>query len=89
MLGFYLPDHPKTFALSLGTRLNNYGLFHERKPKAFQKIIFIHPAADPVSGPLFSETFSSVEQRGVVTLRQAPKIASLYNVYVAVFRNSL
>jgi dolichol-phosphate mannosyltransferase len=89
MLGFYLPDHPKTYALSLGARPNNYSMLRERKPKAFQKIIFIHPAGDPIAGPLFKGAFSSVEQRGVVTLRQAPEIASTYNVYVAVFRNSL
>jgi hypothetical protein len=89
MLGFYLPGHPKTFALCIGARSNNYGLFQERLPKAFQEIIFIHPASDPVTSPLFSETFSSVEQRGVVTLRQAPQFANPYNVYIAVLRKSL
>jgi hypothetical protein len=89
MLGFYLPGHPKTYALCIGARSNNYGLFQDRRPKAFQKIIFIHPASDPVTGPLFSETFSCVEQRGVVTLRQAPQFTNPYNVYIAVLRKSL
>jgi undecaprenyl-diphosphatase len=89
MLGYYLPDHPKTFAFCLGTRQNSYGLFLERKPHAFQRIIFIYPAADPITGPLFSETFSSIELRGVVTLRQAPQFASPYNVFAAALRKSL
>jgi hypothetical protein len=89
MLGFYLPDHPKAFSFCIGARQNNYCLFQERKPKAFQKVIFIDPATGPVAGPLFSEIFSSLEQRGIVTLRQAPHMASPYTVYVAVLRKSL
>jgi undecaprenyl-diphosphatase len=89
MLGFYLPDHPKTFSLCLGARPNNYTLFLERKPAAFQKIIFIHPAEDPVEGPLFSETFFSIEKKGAVSLRQAPRFANSYNIYVAVLRKPL
>ena len=81
MLGFYLPDHPKTFSICAGARPNNYSLF--------QEVIFIHPASDKAAGPLFSDIFSSVEQRGTVTLEQAPHFASPYNVYVAVLRKPL
>jgi 4-amino-4-deoxy-L-arabinose transferase-like glycosyltransferase len=89
MLGFYLPDHPLTYALCLGARQNSYALFQARTPKPFQEIIFIHPASDSVTGPTFSETFSSIQQQGVATLRQAPHSATPYNVYVAVLRKSL
>lgn len=89
MLGFYLPDHPRTFALSLGARENNYGLFQERRPRAFQKIIFIHPSGDPVSSPIFSETFLSIDLRSAATLYQGPRSSSVYNVYFATMRKSL
>jgi 4-amino-4-deoxy-L-arabinose transferase-like glycosyltransferase len=89
MLGYYLPDHPKTFALCLGARENNYNLFSERKPRAFQKIIFIHPAVDVINRPLYSDIFSSIEKRGAATLRQGPRCANTFNVYVAILRKSL
>jgi hypothetical protein len=89
MLGLYLPDHPKTVALNIGGRQNNYSLLTERKPKAFQKIIFIHPASDSISGPLFSEAFSSVERRGTVSLDQGRGNERSFTVYLVAMRKSL
>jgi 4-amino-4-deoxy-L-arabinose transferase-like glycosyltransferase len=89
MLGFYLPDHPKTYAFCLGARENNYVLFQERKPTAFQRIIFIHPSGDPVAGPLYSNTFLSIDRQETATLHQGPTCATPYNVYTAVMRRSL
>jgi len=83
MLGFFLPDHPKTTSLNIHARPNTYALFPSRKSISAGSFIFVLPSQDPIDGPEFSHTFASIENRGQAVLQYSKKQATIYNVYLA------
>ncbi len=71
LLAFYLPDHPRTFALNVATRDNQYSLWPQRKPPPSTKVIFLHSVDDPYLTTVCERSFSSYALWAQVRVRQA------------------
>jgi hypothetical protein len=59
LFAFYLPDHPKTFSLNVGTRTDQYSLWPDRRPRPGTKVIFLHSADDSYLSTICEHSFST------------------------------
>jgi len=71
LFAFYLPDHPKTFSLNVGTRTDQYSLWPDRRPRPGTKVIFLHSADDPYLSTICEHSFSSYALWAKVRFSQA------------------
>jgi 4-amino-4-deoxy-L-arabinose transferase-like glycosyltransferase len=89
LLGFYLPDHPRTFALNIGARNNQYSLFRENKPTDSSKVIFIHSPDDPNLQSLVEKSFLSITLSGKITLHQGNGVNNSFGIFTGLLRRQL
>ncbi len=73
LFAYYLPDHPRTFALNIRSRDNQYSLWPQRRPAASARVIFLHSTDDPNLTMLCEKSFSSYALWATVKQRRGAK----------------
>ena len=86
LFGFYLPDHPKTFALNTGSRDNQYSLWPQRRPAASSSVMFLHSPGDPYLDTIFKRNFSLFTLWEKATLHQGKNRESTWGVFTGLLR---
>ena len=86
LFGFYLPDHPKTFALNTGSRDNQYSLWPQRRPAASSSVMFLHSPDDPYLDTIFKRNFCLFALRDKATLHQGKNRESTWGVFTGLLR---
>ena len=81
LLGFYLPDHPKTFSLNIGSRENHYSLAESKKSLLMKNLLFIYPTRDPGLPPELAARFEGMRRVGSVLLWQDARTNNPFGVF--------
>ncbi len=71
LLGFYLPDQPRTWSLNISSRKNHYSLMNDRNNILNNEFILVIPIKKFSSS--FKMNFEEYKQYGTVTLKQSSK----------------
>ena len=86
LFGFYLPDHPETFALNTGSRDNQYSLWPGLRPAASSSVMFLHSPDDPYIDTILKRNFYLFAPRDKATLRQGKNRESTWGVFTGLLR---
>jgi hypothetical protein len=86
LFGFYLPDHPETFALNTGSRDNQYSLWPNRRPAAASSVMFLHSPDDPYIDTIFKRNFCLFALRDKAALHQGKNQESTWGVFTGLLR---
>jgi 4-amino-4-deoxy-L-arabinose transferase-like glycosyltransferase len=86
LFGFYLPDHPKTFALNTGSRDNQYSLWPQRRPATSVSVLFLHSPGDPYLDTIFVRNFSLFALCDTAVLYQGKNRESTWGVFKGMIR---
>jgi 4-amino-4-deoxy-L-arabinose transferase-like glycosyltransferase len=83
LMAFYLPDHPETFDLHMGSRLDMYTVYNDRlKSHLGEDAIFVGDDGAPREG--LSELFDAVEWEPPLRIWRRPEYAEpIRTVYIA------
>ena len=86
VFGFYLPDHPKMFALNTNSRDNQYSLWPQRRPAAGSSVFLLHSTDDWFLDTIIKKNFSIIALRDRATLRQSKTITNDWGIYSGVLK---
>jgi hypothetical protein len=86
VFGFYLPDHPRLFALNTNSRDNQYSLWPQRRPAAGSTVMALHSPDDPNLEVIFKKNFSIFALRDRAALRVGKNGTSDWGVFTGVLR---
>ena len=81
LLEFYLPDHPRTISLNIGSRENHYSFANGKKPLLMKNLLFIYPTQDQELPPEMAARFERVCRVGSVFLRQDSRTNNPFGVF--------
>jgi hypothetical protein len=87
LIAFYLPDHPKTLALNINSRPNQYALPEWRKRLTSRRALFISSVGDSCVLPSsIAAGLDSIKCAGTVQRRPDARTNIPYGVFVAEVR---
>ena len=89
LLEFYLPDHPKTFSLNIGSRENHYSLAENKKYLLMKNLLFIYPTQDTLLPPEIAARFERIHYGGAVFLWQDKRTNNSYSVFNGVLTHKV
>jgi 4-amino-4-deoxy-L-arabinose transferase-like glycosyltransferase len=86
-MAFYLPDHPRTLALNINSRPNQYSLFQQKKRLTGNKVIFISQTNDSCKlASSVSSGLDSIQCVGIAYRRPDARTKIPYGVFIAKVR---
>jgi hypothetical protein len=86
LLGFYLPNHPKTVSLNFGSRENHYSLAESKKYLLMKNLLLIYPTPDTLLPPDIAAHFERVSYVGAVFLWQDKRTNNPYCVFNVILK---
>lgn len=86
LLGFYMPNHPKSVSLNIGSRENNYSIAESKKYLVMKNLLFIYPTQDTFLPPEIAAHFERATLVGAVFLWQDKRSNNPYCVFNAILK---
>ncbi len=87
-LAFYLPDHPKTLALNIHSRPNQYSQTQKQKVPVSSKMLFTTQLSDSCTlHPIIAEHLDILSRAGIAVVHPSAGQLKRYGVFIAQLRD--